>query len=268
MIAISSHGRLGNQMFQYAFAYSKAPYGLFVWDEIDELRIYDYFKLDWISRALRWSWMRKFWRKIVKDQFTVIDHSLDDSHRNAEIARTCVKPLCLYRGFFQSDLYFIDMEVVIKKRFQIKKHLHKALAEKLHDYINREYAVIHVRLGDYKNFQIYSSPALLPKEYYLKGFATLRSKCERILVVSDEIEEAKSLFGPDVEYILGSSELEDFYLLMNANFLLISNSSFSWWAAYLNTKKAVVYAPKYWLGYNARREYPVNIMTSNFVWLD
>jgi hypothetical protein len=50
--------------------------------------------------------------------------------------------------------------------------------------------------------------------------------------------------------------------MINADKLIISNSSFAWWGTYLNKKNAEVFAPRYWLGFKIRKEYPVGIFNS------
>jgi len=68
----------------------------------------------------------------------------------------------------------------------------------------------------------------------------------------------------------GGSIGVDFSLLLNASYLIIPNSSFSWWAAYLNTKRKAVVAPKYWAAYNVSDGYwsTSDIITDDFTYLD
>jgi hypothetical protein len=62
----------------------------------------------------------------------------------------------------------------------------------------------------------------------------------------------------------------DFCLLMNARYVIIPNSSFSWWAAYLNTKAEIIIAPKYWARFNISNGYwsTADIITDHFSYLD
>jgi hypothetical protein len=57
-------------------------------------------------------------------------------------------------------------------------------------------------------------------------------------------------------------------MMMNADGCVIGNSSYSWWGGFLNAKKhKKIYAPNNWAGYNAQQEYPVGIMTKEFIWV-
>jgi hypothetical protein len=50
---------------------------------------------------------------------------------------------------------------------------------------------------------------------------------------------------------------------MNADVCILSNSSFSWWGAWLNTKPGkVIYGPQNWLGFGKNDEYPAGISTN------
>ena len=50
---------------------------------------------------------------------------------------------------------------------------------------------------------------------------------------------------------------------------IISNSTFSWWGVFLNKKdNLLVYAPKYWLGYTNKKEYPNGIMCNKWKWIN
>jgi hypothetical protein len=68
------------------------------------------------------------------------------------------------------------------------------------------------------------------------------------IVVSDDMEWAKeNIKGPNVAYSPFDDEIMDFYLMTQCNNGIISNSSFSWWGAWLNANlEKIVIAPKLW----------------------
>ena len=65
------------------------------------------------------------------------------------------------------------------------------------------------------------------------------------LIFSDDIEWCKqqSLFA-GCEFSEGRTGIEDMELMSQCKGIIMANSSFSWWAAYLSNAKVI--APKYW----------------------
>jgi hypothetical protein len=81
----------------------------------------------------------------------------------------------------------------------------------------------------------------LAREYYKKALTFFPTK--RVIVVTDNIVAAKNTIGLDCEYIK-NSVIEDFYVLTQAKHLVMANSTFSWWGAYLSNAKTI--APRLW----------------------
>lgn len=142
--------------------------------------------------------------------------------------------------------------------------------------------IIHLRFGDFTK-----SKAFLPIEYYKNAMEHIKTINKDVIFqcVTDQKDRAEELL-PGVK-IIGSALLDaldtnkanhhhggpigiDFCLLMNAYYLIIPNSSFSWWAAYLNTNKKIVIAPKYWARFNIADGFwsPSDIITDEFTYLD
>lgn len=106
--------------------------------------------------------------------------------------------------------------------------------------INRKYEnhiVIHFR--DYSGHsEVYNDLA----EYYQAAIDLM--PIQPIVVVTDNIEKAREvLMDADCEYI-SQSPIEDFAILCGAKYLIMANSTFSWWGAYLSQAKTI--APKDW----------------------
>lgn len=105
---------------------------------------------------------------------------------------------------------------------------------------------IHVRRGDYvtthKNF--YTN--LFREGYYERAMDLFPGA--DFLVFSDDIPWCKeqAVFA-DCDFSEGNDEVTDLNLMAGCEHNIIANSSFSWWAAYLNpnpNKKVI--APKHW----------------------
>ena|SRR3990167_4633022 len=84
-------------------------------------------------------------------------------------------------------------------------------------------------------------------DYYERAMALFPE--DNFLVFSDDPDWAKEKFkdNPRVQVMEKGNEIEDFNLLASCKDLIIANSSFSWWAAYLcpNEGKRII-APKNW----------------------
>lgn len=146
-----------------------------------------------------------------------------------------------------------------------------------------ETCMIHLRCGDFAGLK----DVFLPFEYYQHAMAYVRQLQPRIrfACVTDQPEVARKIL-PDVEIIgaslVGTTDTEkashhlggpigiDFSLLMQAKYLIIPNSSFSWWAGYLNTRAVTIIAPKYWAAHNRSDGYwsTADMITPGFTYLD
>jgi hypothetical protein len=54
----------------------------------------------------------------------------------------------------------------------------------------------------------------------------------------------------------------DFAIITLCEYGIMSNSSYSWWAAYLMKNRKKVFSPKYWLGWKSEQVYPLGITPS------
>ena len=104
---------------------------------------------------------------------------------------------------------------------------------------------IHVRRGDYVNNPFYVD--LWKDGYYERAIAEFPD--EDFLVFSDDIEWCKQqpLFkGRRFSFSEGNDEVTDLNLMAGCKGIIMANSSFSWWGAYLGDSKKKVIAPKEW----------------------
>jgi hypothetical protein len=101
----------------------------------------------------------------------------------------------------------------------------------------------------------------LPLSYYQNTLTALKRKNLHYIFISDDIAFIEENFA-DIEpkTISKESEIYDFQHLLNSNICVISNSTFSWWGAWLNTRSdKIIYCPKYYLGYHLKKQIPENI---------
>jgi hypothetical protein len=114
---------------------------------------------------------------------------------------------------------------------------------------------VHIRRGDYMDVQ--DSFGVLNGDYYNSAIKfTLKNssiKYARVLVFSDDIAAAKQIFSKlevslPVQFAESPEDLpeETLFLMSKSDALIISNSSFSWWAAQLGNKSKFVVRPSKW----------------------
>lgn len=87
---------------------------------------------------------------------------------------------------------------------------------------------------------------LTKTDYYERAMEMFN---DDFLVFSDDPEWCKEKFkdNPRVQVMDKGDEIEDFNLLASCKHQIIANSSFSWWAAFLNPNESkIVVAPKNW----------------------
>ena len=71
---------------------------------------------------------------------------------------------------------------------------------------------------------------------------------DNLYVFSDDIKSCIGLFGEAI-YLNPRKDYDDFALMANCTHNIICNSSFSWWAAWLNINDPIVIAPNRWFNY-------------------
>jgi hypothetical protein len=145
-------------------------------------------------------------------------------------------------GHFQSEKYFAHAIDEVRWYMTMKDE------PSLNDYV-----AIHVRLGDYGDQPSPQHPDGNPfhprmnMSYY--GPAMTRFPGRKFLVFSDGIPACKEMFGDAVEYSEGRSYFEDFKLLKRCHSFIVSNSSFSMFAAIIaNQQGKEIVAPEPWFG--------------------
>lgn len=284
MIAVKLNGRLGNQLFQYAFIYATAK------------------KLNtrfYIDKSIEDFLPAKFFN-IKKDIFYPIDKfifsikgykNLFNIHSKKRYYKTLqqvlfrnniisvqndlpvlqqsnqIKDGHIYEGYFQSEKYFEDYKQDIREQLVIKKKYVKAFSEALKDIpFSVKRVVVHVRRTDYVDLQM-----SLPLSYYKDAIAAINDANALYIFVSDAPDYIEQEFGYlKNRYVSKNDEITDLQFLMNADVCILSNSSFSWWGAWLNNKTdKVIYAPKNWLGFGTDIEYPLGIaQNQNINWIN
>jgi hypothetical protein len=267
MIGIRLQGQLGNQLFQIAFIRSASKILDETYAIIDDNTygciVEKYFKLK--------IYERKLFRRILEKYFFLVQRETCEINNWMETERvvSSLKSGILYKGFFQSENFFRD--ITNKDSFRIKEKFRRVFNKKYGEIFNKyKIVVIHIRLGDYLkigNENLGGTGLQLPINYYRKAIECIEIDDKtRVIVISDDPEYVRNNFRLDVPFSIETNHfIIDLLLLMNANTLILSNSSFSWWGAYLNkTDDLKVIAPKYWMGFKVQKWYPVEILPDSW----
>jgi len=148
-------------------------------------------------------------------------------------------------GYFQSDKYFRDYRKDILNIFSFRDEI-KKIANDVLD-VNGECISIHVRRGDYLQSQDYHPTQDV--SYYLDAIKHFPSDIN-FLVFSDDIEWCKENFTEkSFIFIDSKNPYVDLYLMTKCSGHIISNSSFSWWGAWLSeSDNKKIISPKKWFG--------------------
>lgn len=273
MIIVKLMGGLGNQLFQYAFgknleiitgaevffdttSYSKnSDRNLSILDfrvdvnhaESNQIDSFFSFK----NRAIR-----KFF------QYTYINNHEVHFEDSLEF-----DPITLdkrknhyFLGYWQSEVNFSNIFKLLRKEFQLKSSVKKS---KFSSLINKRDCVsVHIRRGDYAhNESIKAFHGLLPKTYYLNAMNLMVELVSTplFIIFSDDIDWVKNNFQISFDYVifddLSYSDSEVLIIMSKCKHQIIANSTFSWWAAWLNTNKGkIIIAPKKWFSKNLRPE--------------
>lgn len=278
MIAVKLQGRLGNQLFQYAFIYATAKNlntSFYLDKSIDVLLIDKYFDIEkdyfagfdkylfnirGFKNLFNYHFRVHFYR-FVESFFRLKSKNFSDDGVPA-LQKQEIENKTIYCGFFQSEEYFAGYETEIRKIFKIKKCINEEFEKLIVDNnIPSSYIVVHIRRGDYLNYNW-----LLPFSYFHAAIKSIHKEENFYVFISDAPEIISKEFDYITEkYVSENNEGIDFQFITNADVCILSNSTFSWWGAWLNYRNATIVAPRFWLGQEQTHEYPPNIIPETWV---
>ena len=158
-------------------------------------------------------------------------------------------------GFFQTYKYLEQPKVRNLIDSLFLSSTSEWFGKSLSDMLEQPTISVHIRRGDYLNLK--DSFGVLSSEYYQSAinFTLKNSSIQygRVLVFSDDFVLAKKLFSNiKISLPIQFAESPDDYpeeslmLMSKSDALVISNSSFSWWAAQLGNKSKFVVRPSKW----------------------
>ena len=157
----------------------------------------------------------------------------------------------VFEGYFQSEKYF--NKELIQQLFAPSAEMVRRLRAKYGGWLGSSGVTgISIRRGrDY--LRIPDRHPFVGLKYFKTAIGMFPSDT-RFIVCSDDIGWCKKVFkGERFCFVEGESVLAQLYIHSLCNNNIISNSSFSWWGAWLNANpnKRVI-APRTWFGMSAR----------------
>lgn len=152
-------------------------------------------------------------------------------------------------GVFQSFDYFHRYRERILDIFAPSAAVTDYLQGKYGELIAHQHTVsVHVRTGDERNHN--HGLYFLGLEYFQKAM-DLFPEDALFVIFSDRINWCKhhfSAFNKNCLFIEGNSAIQDLFLMSMMKHHIISNSTFSWWGAYLDPfPNTTVVAPTFWV---------------------
>lgn len=266
-------GGLGNQMFQYALAIAlEEQFGEKVYVDtslFDTYKVHNGLEIERIfgvslckaplSELKRLTCYTKYyslWRlyhKLLPFKKTICKEARDGAFALEVLQRNIDR---YYDGYWQDSQYFEHCKDKIRTLYQFKPPLDERndtlVAEIMHE---KNATSVHIRRGDYLKSSLYAG--ICPIGYYKQSLAYIRQISEdnaRFYIFSDDIawckENLAQDFGTSVVYVdwnKGIDSYKDMQLMSLCRYNIIANSSFSWWAAWLNNHPdKIIIAPRKW----------------------
>lgn len=261
MKIIVFNGGLGNQMFEYAYyRYLQELYpneNFYAYIPKEAHIVHNGLEIStWFDVALP---PTSILVNIIASALIFIDKIVRKFHLPIHVVscdRYVSKEKMLHIGNFQ-DWTFCDKSFL---KFRNYSDLGNENAKLLQKMQNVNSVAVHVRRGDYLISAIHKQYAgLCTPSYYKKAIAEINKSIENpvFFFFSDDKKYVEETFDVPNKVIVtcnkGKRSFFDMYLMAHCKNMIVANSTFSWWAAYLNTRAEKIYCPIRW---NNIKPYP------------
>lgn len=278
MIFFFGDGRLGNQLFQYAFIRTVESGNrwivTFSFNDIADL-FESMPKVCNIGNRLLKLAIRRVGMRLL--DFLASTRLISSYRVNTRVDKGYVVPdttytrtagllpvVYVYPCFVQSEGFFAGVAV---DALRIRGHYCQVARAYINAIPHGSQAVfVHVRRTDYLDFSVLGEVgADLPMSYYRNGIKWFEDNLENpffVFLTDDPAYIEKCFRDIENKAISENSLFIDFSIMTLCEYGIMSNSSFSWWAAYMMKNKKKVFAPKYWLGWKSKIEYHKGITPS------
>lgn len=252
---VSLMGRLGNQMFQYAFWLGlKHMYPEHIGYLYPTFGENDLSYLFAIPPELFLD--KEKIERLETDLASGQVHFIQEETCQFQAINTDESLLTFYNGYWQTERYFSVIADEIRKTFTFHLDLLNEKTKRLTAVIQTQDAVsVHIRRGDYcdeHNKLIYS--VCCDEHYYANAITLIKEQVPSascFYIFSDEPDWVKANFQLEnsivVDWNQGDDYWQDMYLMSLCRHHIIANSTFSWWGAWLDDHPdKIVIAPHRW----------------------
>jgi len=288
MLIIQSNGRLGNQLFQLAFALTERG-------EREWLVLYDFNEAlsacavssRSILRIPRTSkWMHRLFNRVLLPMGRLLGRSRvfgriePDYHLEAD-RRVDTGGIRKQGGIL--PVTFVDLgyyQNAERSAAAVKQlHINGASIEQARVWLSAVVeprlvpVFVHIRRGDYLEYKIFhNQAAVLPNEYYRAAMARITRTIPNAFfcILSDDVAYARDFAVNCPRSCVSENSQEiDLAIMSLCHTGVLSASSFAWWSSmFSHPREQLPIAPHYWLGWAAERWYPKGLESSSLDWLN
>ena len=286
MVIVRLWGGLGNQMFQYAFGYAmarelnvklKLDTRFFTDEYIERNKHFSKQELNLFQLPIKYRTEvnrdgsykgisalqnRQISRLIrIPPRFSIITESglvYIKETRLDYLKYLADNPVnnAYYDGYWQSEEYFKKYKDELKIQFTLDN-------SRVNEYVNRtginctNSVAVHMRMGDYVNSKklLRNYNYIINPVYYIKAMDRIKNEIDspKFFIFSNNIIKAMELLDDryDVVFVNSDryySDVEEFSIMSRCSNHIISNSTFSWWAAWLSNCNSINIAPDVFFG--------------------
>lgn len=256
MITCEFFGGLGNNLFQLATVYSihkKYGYELQIPTTVSRGAIGNF------GQETKLELSRLFDNNFTyNDNLNLSKYEHNDINPNTTDFRYYNVPIqdnICYNGYFQSDKYFLGIDIA--NEFKLKEDTVNIIQNHCKDVYDKKTISLHYRLGGDRvlpTMQHYHKNVSI--DFYKNALDLITDYNEddyTILVFSDKIDMCKQLltgFPYTLTYVENTDNVTDFIMMSLCDINIVGNSTFSWWAAYMNQNKhkQVIVTESEWFG--------------------
>lgn len=297
MIYLILRGRIGNQLFMYAFANSlrRNKNELIIIDDAEVLEMgwenslvnYNLPNVKYVHQRQYFSaffptlLIDKFHRKKIYKMPYMEKYNYESSKKNMYQRigymacengymhfDRCTKNVLL-DGYFQSEKYFVYSRNDIKKQYNLNNNILLQKYPGISDIRNRNSVCISIKVEHNVGSALYD---VCTKEYWEKAINRMIEKVDNPLffICSDNVDYVKNnLIDCDKFDVIEQDRKSPVHVSLAAmsqcKHFITGNTTFGWWAQYLSENDSkIVIAPSKWM----KVEMPIDIYQSNWTLID